>query len=168
MSADAQVLHTLYRDHHSWLQGWLRRRLGNGCDAADLAQDTFVRLLRAGNAASIREPRDYLATVARGLMVDFLRRRSLEQAYLDALALQPQAEQPSAEQQALLLEALMEVDRMLAGLGRKVREVFILSQLDGLAYAQIAACLGISLRSVNSYMARAVEHCCLLQAGWRS
>ena len=27
MSADAQVLHTLYRDHHSWLQGWLRRRL---------------------------------------------------------------------------------------------------------------------------------------------
>ena len=83
MSADAQVLHILYRDHHNWLQGWLRRRLGNGCDAADLAQDTFVRLLRAGNAASIREPRDYLATVARGLMVDFLRRRSLEQAYLD-------------------------------------------------------------------------------------
>ena len=92
MSADVQVLHTLYRDHHSWLQGWLRRRLGNGCDAADLAQDTFVRLLHAGNAANIREPRDYLATVARGLMVDFLRRRSLEQAYLEALALQPQAD----------------------------------------------------------------------------
>lgn len=100
-------------------------------------------------------------------MVDFLRRRSLEQAYLDALANQPQAEHPSAEQQALLLEALVEVDRMLGGLGRKVREVFILSQLDGLTYAQIAARLGISLRSVNSYMARAVEHCCLLQAGWQ-
>lgn len=77
MPVDTQVLHTLYRDHHNWLQGWLRRRLGNGCDAADLVQDTFVRLLRAGNTASIREPRDYLATVARGLMVDFLRRRSL-------------------------------------------------------------------------------------------
>lgn len=167
MSAEVQVLDTLYRDHHSWLQGWLRRRLGNRCDAADLAQDTFVRLLRAGNAASIREPRDYLATVARGLMVDFLRRRSLEQAYLDVLASQPQAEHPSAEQQALLLEALMDIDRMLDGLGRTVREVFILSQLDGLTYAQIAARLGISLRSVNNYMARAVEHCCLLQAGWQ-
>ncbi len=126
-----------------------------------------MRLLRAGNAASIREPRDYLATVARGLMVDFLRRRSLEQAYLEALANQPQAEYPSAEHQALLLEALMEVDRLLAGLGRTVREVFILSQLDGLTYAQIAARLGISLRSVNTYMARAVEHCCLLHAGWQ-
>ncbi|MFG0586134.1 sigma-70 family RNA polymerase sigma factor [Ectopseudomonas khazarica] len=168
MSVDAQALHSLYHDHHTWLQGWLRRRLGNRCDAADLAQDTFVRLLRAGNAASIREPRHYLATVARGLMVDFLRRRSLEQAYLDVLASQPVAEQPGAEQQALLLEALMEVDRLLEGLGTKVREVFILSQLDGLTYAQIAAHLGISLRSVNTYMARAVEHCCLLQAGWQA
>ncbi len=89
-------------------------------------------------------------------------------AYLDVLASQPAAEQPGAEQQALLLEALMEVDRLLEGLGTKVREVFILSQLDGLTYAQIAAHLGISLRSVNTYMARAVEHCCLLQAGWQA
>ena len=35
----------LYSDHHGWLVGWLRRRLGNPCDAADLAQDTFVRVL---------------------------------------------------------------------------------------------------------------------------
>lgn len=166
MSVETQVLHTLYSEHHAWLSGWLRRRLGNRSDAADLAQDTFVRLLRAGNAAAIREPRDYLATVAHGLMVDFLRRRSLEQAYLDVLASQPSGEHPSAEQQALLLEALMEVDRMLAGLGHQVREVFILSQLDGLTYAQIATRTGISLRSVNNYMAKAVEHCCLLQAGW--
>lgn len=35
----------LYSDHHGWLVGWLRRRLGNPCDAADLDQDTFVRVL---------------------------------------------------------------------------------------------------------------------------
>ncbi|MES2531993.1 MAG: RNA polymerase subunit sigma, partial [Pseudomonadota bacterium] len=33
-------LHTLYRDHHGWLQGGLRKKLGNAFDAADLAQDT--------------------------------------------------------------------------------------------------------------------------------
>ncbi|WP_276204144.1 sigma factor, partial [Delftia tsuruhatensis] len=36
---------TLYSDHHGWLLGWLRKRLGNAFDAADLTQDTYVRLL---------------------------------------------------------------------------------------------------------------------------
>ena len=39
---------TLYAGHHGWLQGWLRSRLGNAFDAADLAQDTFVRILVSG------------------------------------------------------------------------------------------------------------------------
>ncbi|MDZ4357508.1 MAG: sigma factor, partial [Variovorax sp.] len=49
MAAAESVLHqevrVLYGDHHGWLQGWLRRRLGSACDAADLAHDVFMRLL---------------------------------------------------------------------------------------------------------------------------
>src|ERR1700756_5510846 len=49
MSADPFVIHheahVLYEDHHCWLQGWLRRRLGNAADAADLAHDAFLRLI---------------------------------------------------------------------------------------------------------------------------
>lgn len=51
-SPDIEVL---YSDHHGWLQDWLRRRLGNAFDAADLAHDTFLRVLR--NLEPIREPR---------------------------------------------------------------------------------------------------------------
>ena len=36
---------SLYHSHQSWLQGWLRRRLGDSFDAADMAQDVFMRLL---------------------------------------------------------------------------------------------------------------------------
>ena len=35
----------LYSDHHGWLQRWLKFRLNNAYDAADLAHDTFVRVL---------------------------------------------------------------------------------------------------------------------------
>jgi len=45
--ANAQ-LHHLYQDHHGWLQGWLRKRLGDREHAADVAQDTFLRLLLSG------------------------------------------------------------------------------------------------------------------------
>ena len=57
---------TLYREHHGWLRGWLRQRLNNQADAADLAHDTFIRVMLARSAESLREPRHYLATVARG------------------------------------------------------------------------------------------------------
>lgn len=167
MSATPSALHNavndLYCEHHGWLKGWLRKRLGNSCDAADLAQDTFVRVIKARNALEIREPRPYLSRVAKGLLVDLFRRRSLEQAWLEALADMPQSEQPSLEEQAILLQALLQIDRMLQGLGAKVRQTFILSQFDGLTYPQIAERLKISVRSVNNYMAKAMEHCCLMQ-----
>lgn len=153
----------LYCEHHSWLNGWLRKRLGNAFDAADLTQDTFVRVIKARSALDIREPRPYLSRIAKGLLIDLFRRRSLEQAYLEALAALPQAQHPSLEEQAIMLQALVEIDRLLQGLGPKVRQVFMLSQFDGLTYPQIAEQLNISVRSVNNYMAKAMEHCCFMQ-----
>ena len=153
----------LYSDHHSWLQGWLRKRLGNAFDAADLTQDTFVRVLKARSALDIREPRPYLSMIAKGLLIDLFRRRSLEQSYLEALAAMPQEQHPSLEEQAILLQALMEIDRLLLGLGPRIRQAFILSQFDGLTYPQITERLGVSVRTVNNHMAKAMEHCCLMQ-----
>ncbi|MGB8971134.1 MAG: sigma-70 family RNA polymerase sigma factor [Pseudomonas capeferrum] len=157
------AVNDLYCEHHGWLNGWLRKRLGNAFDAADLTQDTFVRVIKARSALDIREPRPYLSRIAKGLLIDLIRRRSLEQAYLEALASLPEALQPSLEEQAILLQALVEIDRLLQGLGTKVKQVFMLSQFDGLTYPQIAEQLNISVRSVNNYMAKAMEHCCLMQ-----
>ena len=91
MSAlDRSALHQLYNDHNSWLKGWLRVRLGNTADACDLAQDTFLRVMTARHDAPIREPRGYLSAIARSLLIDKVRRRTIEQAYLQALALKPE------------------------------------------------------------------------------
>ena len=43
----------LYNDHHHWLTGWLRRKLGCPESAADLAQDTFIRVLSAREAQAL-------------------------------------------------------------------------------------------------------------------
>lgn len=151
----------LYQAHHGWLRGWLRHKLGNPDDAADLAQDAFMRVLKARNAPDIREPRNYLTTIAKGLMIDLFRRRALEAEYLAALAALPEPEWPSPETRALAVEALLEIDAMLAGLGSRVRQVFLLAQCDGLTYREIAERTQLALRTVNKYMATAMEHCCL-------
>ncbi|EPW6054432.1 RNA polymerase sigma factor FecI, partial [Shigella sonnei] len=54
-------------------------------------------------------------------------------------------------------------DSMLDGLNGKTREAFLLSQLDGLTYSEIAHKLGVSISSVKKYVAKAVEHCLLFR-----
>lgn len=159
----------LYADHHGWLQGWLRKKLGDSFDAADVAQDTFVRLLAAPDHTpekqaqwQLQEPRAYLTLIAKRLVANLYRRRSLEQAYLEALAQWPVDVVPSPEYRALLLEALQQIDAMLDGLQAKVRTAFLLSQLEGLGYAEIAARLDVSERTVKRYMAQAMARCIML------
>ncbi|WP_083384421.1 sigma-70 family RNA polymerase sigma factor [Cupriavidus sp. USMAHM13] len=155
-----QEIRALYRDHHGWLKHWLRQRLGSAGDAADLAHDTFLRLLARDAAIVAREPRALLATVARGLVANFYRRRQIEMAYLEALAAQPEATAPDPEARALALDALVEIDRRLDALAPAVRRAFLLSQLDGLGQAEIAAQLGVSLATVQRYLVKALHQCC--------
>ncbi|THF62933.1 sigma-70 family RNA polymerase sigma factor [Pseudothauera nasutitermitis] len=157
----------LYAEHQRWLLGWLRHKLGCQHQAADLAQDTFLRILgsRQGKLADLREPRAYLTTIARGLLIDQFRRRELERAYLESLAGEPEATAPSPEQRQLALEALMEVDRLLDGLPAKARRAWLHSRLDGLNHGEIAALLGVSVPRVRQYLATVARHCYELRFG---
>lgn len=154
-----QGIDVLYADHHGWLKGWLRRRLGNSFDAADLAHDTFMRLLARGHAVAAREPRALLTTVAQGVVSNFMRRRKIEEAYLATLAQLPELEAPSPETRAILLETLVELDRRLDTLPAPVRRAFLLSQLDGMKQTDIAAELGVSLATVQRHIAKAAHLC---------
>lgn len=158
-------IHTLYVAHHSWLQGWLWRRMGCRSDAADLAQDTFVRMLGASASPcepDLRQPRAYLATIARRLMLNLYRRRSVEEAWVQTLTQLPDQFAPSAEEQCLIREALQAVDALLQGLPPLVRRAFLLSQLEGHTYAEIATMLNVTVRTVQRYLTLAMEQCMLL------
>ena len=152
-------IESLYVDHHSWLHGWLRRQLGNSFEAADLAHDVFVRLLRRPAVADTREPRAFLSTIARGLLVDHWRRRELERAWLEALAHAPRAQVPSLENRMLILEALVRIDQMLDTLKPKVRQAFLWAQLEGLRCPEIPERLDVSLATAGRYVARGRRQC---------
>ncbi len=155
----SQEIESLYSNHHSWLCGWLRKKLGTHCDAVDFAHDTFLRILTSRDLFCIREPRAYLATVAGGLVAHHYRRRAIEKAYLDALTSLPEPETPSPEYSAILLETLIEIDQLLDKLPLKARRAFLLAQLEGLTYAEIAQQLGVSVSMIKQYMLRATQHC---------
>lgn len=163
-SPSADAFTHLYSTHHGWLYSWLWRKLGSREDAAELAHDAFVRLLSAKPAEPLTEPRAYLTTVAHGLVVNHWRKLTLERAYLAALAARPEMLAPSPEERALVIETLCQIDAMLERLPAKARQAFLLAQLDGLTYAQIAEQLGVSDRMIKKYMAQAMLQCMLLMA----
>jgi RNA polymerase sigma-70 factor (ECF subfamily) len=141
------------------LLGWLRKKLSNAADAADVAHDTFLRVLTARKPLNAIEPRAYLTTIAKGLVIDRWRRQELERAYREALLAQPEHLAPSPEAQLIVLEALAAIDRLLDGLRPPVRTAFLLAQIDGLGHAAIAERLGVSVRSVERYLAEALYQC---------
>lgn len=153
-------INQLYQEHHEWLVRWIARRTQGVENAQDLAHDTFMRLLdRPTLPDGIRSPRAWLAKVAGNLVIDQARRQVLENNYLAMLESLPDAEHPSPEQQMELLGILEQIDRLLDGLRPVEKTAFLMARLDGLAYREIAEELGVSLSSVEKYIAKAMLKC---------
>jgi RNA polymerase sigma factor (sigma-70 family) len=160
LSSRNQLLHRMFGEHHGWLLGRLRLRLGCRHDAADMAAEAFAQVVALPDPHGIREPRALLSTIAKRLIFASWRRRDLERAYLEALAAEPEPLAASAEDHYLVMEALMEIDRLLDGLSTRARAAFLSSQLDGLTYAHIAAELGVSVTRVHQYVVQGLKACC--------
>lgn len=161
-----QQFHLLYRDHHSWLFSWLRRRLGCSHHAADLAHDTFERLLASrdallGQRLTLQEPRAYLTTTAKRLLIDRARREVLERSYLAELELiaQDLPHYPSPEQLLTAMQALEQICLVLEGVSAKARAAFLLHYLEGQTHAYVATELGVSTKMVQKYLVQVLLHC---------
>ena len=157
-----QKIDSLYREQHQWLKGWISRRLGCAEQASDLAQDAFIKVMKQRRMPVLSQPRAYLSSVARTLMIDLFRRRSVEQAYLEALAQQPEGAAISPEDRHSIVETLLQVDRMLDNMSERSRQVFLLAQLDGLSYVAISRQLNISVNTVRKHFIRAMAQCLAL------
>lgn len=150
---------TLYGEHHHWLFSWLRRKLGCEHHAADVAQDTFMRILGSSQSLfGINEPRAFLTTTAQRLLIDRARRAAIEEAYLAELALWIQEEDfhPSAEQSAMVLEMLTLAGAALHPLSARVQEAFLLHYFHGETHSAVAEQLGVSTKSVQKYLIQAL------------
>ncbi len=152
-------LETLFRQHHAWLFGRLLRRASNHGDAEDVASETFLQIGQDPARTDLRDPRAFLTTVAKRLLFQLWRRQDLERAYLDTLRGRPEAASLSQEDHAMWIEAIAQIDRVLAALPSPVRTAFLLSRLDGLSYPEIATQLGVSLATVERHMQRALLQC---------
>ncbi|MGI8570296.1 MAG: RNA polymerase sigma factor [Methylocella sp.] len=159
MSAFEAVLAGLFHAHAHELHAFARRRAGRQ-EAEDIVQDTSLRLLQRGAAATLEHPRANLFRIAAHLAVDLARKTKIRSRYacenveLDHLSGNtgsPEAASEGAWELRRLQAALAELPPLC-------RAAFLLNRIDGLTYAEIAERLGLSVRTIDRYMVRAWIH----------
>jgi RNA polymerase sigma-70 factor (ECF subfamily) len=132
------------------------RLVGSAETAEDLVQDLFLHLWDSrGPRDAARLTKPYLYTATRNRALKYLRRRRVAAAWIERAV---HEELPSAESPAdLYLRHELEdvVDRALAELPTRCREIFLLRRRDHLSYEEIAAHADVSLGTVKSQMWRA-------------
>jgi len=136
---------------------YARSMLGNGADAEDATQEVLLRLWENLSLISVLKVRAWLYRTTRNYCLDQIRRRDsvvapvlVEGAELEAVG---GGGDPSREVD--LGQLRRRVDQALQGLPERLRSVFILYEINGLRYREIAAQLEIPINSVKVHLLRA-------------
>jgi len=130
------------------IYGYFRRRLADAARAEELAQETFLAVLRAVTRYEPRALfRTYLYGIALLQLVAERRRGAHRVAILDRTAADPPAAGDT--------EATVAVRQALDKLGPEEREVFMLREYEQLSYAEIAALQRVPINTVRSRLFRA-------------
>lgn len=155
----SETIEHLYRDHSPWLRRALHRRFGASVFeiSEDLVQETYLRLAPSKLALAIQRPRALLMRIASNLALDHFRRRQVDARAIERAQIGGSAT-ASAHQSGEALAAL-ELSEVILGLPEPLRDVFVLSRFGGLTYVEIAEHFGLSVKTVEWRMSRALAHC---------
>jgi RNA polymerase sigma-70 factor (ECF subfamily) len=138
----------------------LAAQLRDGTDEDDLAQEVYLRLLRAESSRFARDPRRYAIRVARNVAVEWgrlarHRRPHLELDVLDAKA----APDPSPEAHVELDQQLGHMTDALGRLSPARRAAVLMRMRDGLSYAEIAEAMDLSISMVYKHLRLGLAAC---------
>lgn len=137
------------------------RMTGEPANAEDLVQDTVLKAFRAwGGFRKGTNARGWLLTILRNTFINDYRRRRRAPPLVDIDVAAPTAiihEQEARDPEGEFFHALVD-DRILAAidaLPEEFREALVLSDVEGLSYAQVAEALEVPVGTVKSRLSRA-------------
>ncbi|QSA98640.1 RNA polymerase sigma factor [Methylococcus sp. EFPC2] len=149
----------LFRDHREAVVAFLLKRVQCKEMASDLSQEAYLRLLRKDAIPYKDNLTAYLYRTAERLAIDFLRQNKrwaegsvVLDEELPCPNLQPEELAAVREQCELLLDAI-------ASLPPVCRHVLLLRRVDELSYGEIAGRLGISEKTVQRHLVKAMMSC---------
>ena len=156
------LVERLFSEHRAALQTFFLRRIRAKADAADLAQEVYVRMLRISDQEAIRSPVHYLYTVANNLVKEnaVLDQRQASRIDIDAAPAHDQLETlPAFDGDLDATQRVARLGVVLKQLRPKCRAAMELRFTHGLSFREIALHLGVSPQMAKKYVAQGLSHC---------
>ena len=156
-NGDTAAFDTIFRTWYGPLVGTAERMLRDRAVAEELVQDVMLELWRRRETlAPDGSAQAYLFQATRNRVLNHLRHLRIEQRSEPDVrgesSVTPQADAVLAQQ-----ELDVAVQQAVRSLPDRCREVFELSRVHGLKYAEIASTLGISVKTVEAQMGKALR-----------
>lgn len=144
--------------HERSIRSWLIRRT-HDLDIDDIIQEMYARLASLKNLENIQHPRQYAAQTAISIALNLVRHARVVPMIPigDFEELELVSAEPSPERTINAQEELRELERSLQELPPLCRTAFLLRRVEGLSQKEVAEKLGISVKTVEKYMARSVR-----------
>jgi RNA polymerase sigma-70 factor (ECF subfamily) len=171
---DPQALELIFRRHGRLLLDVVHGYLAAPDEAEEVVQDLFLWIWEHRTSWSVpTELRPYLLTAARNRALNRLRHRQVERRVVERLLGAPEAAVRARAPGPDPLESLTgnELSRVIAAavadLPPRCRDVFLMLRRDELSHREVAATLGISPKTVEIHMTRALTAIRAAVARWR-
>jgi RNA polymerase sigma factor (sigma-70 family) len=156
------LVERLFAEHRAGLHTFFRRRIRSDADAADLAQEVYVRMLRIRDQEAILNPVAYLYTVANNLVKEHavLERRAASGVDIDEAPAHEQLQTlPAFDGELDAGQRVVRLNDVLKQLRPKCRAALVLRFTHELSYREIAIHLGVSAQMAKKYVAQGLSHC---------
>lgn len=150
----------LFLKHAAALRGYLARKVRDPQLAADLVQESFLRLAEHRRGERIDNSQGYLYRTANNLLIDHVRqeaRRKTQTVPHEVLA-DIEDESAGLEAQAMAQQQRKALKQAITELPPRTQEIFRLNRIEGLTHAEVARHLNISDSSVQKHLARALAY----------
>ena len=156
------LVERLFAEQSGALKTFFLRRIRAKADAADLAQEAYLRMLRISDQDAIRNPVHYLYTVANNLVKEHavLDRRQANSVDIDEAPGQQQLETlPEYDGDLDTKQRIARLGVVLKQLSPKCRAAMELRFTQGLSFRETAMHLGVSTQMAKKYVAQGLSHC---------
>jgi RNA polymerase sigma-70 factor (ECF subfamily) len=152
---------SLFQRYSGELLRFLTVKLGCREQAADIVQDTFLRVRGVADLAMVAHPRAFLYKTALNLSVDLFRRQRIRDERMTQLDTIEDLASTSPHQDDIVdaKERVQLLYEAIKDLPPKCRQVFLLYKFEELPHAEIARRLGISKNMVEKHVMKAMAHC---------
>lgn len=162
-AGDPAAFAALFERYYDALCAFAEGYVGTADEAEEVVQEVFVRLWTRRERVTISTSvKSYLYAATRNQALNHLRRAGTEQRWLEREVQGGEtpglgAPPPGAAAELQAGELARAVDAAISKLSERCRQVFLLHRRHGLTYAEIAEALGISHKTVENHLGRALQ-----------